>query len=178
MDAQKENKNGLIGQIITYVFAALGLIITVINMIAGGGNNLLAQILIAVIFILIFIYAFTGYKKPHGNMLKWTMLLYAVLRVIAASQIIDKSFVVALPALSAICVAYMCGRLNKREKNLYWLYIAGALELISAVIMVTNASGFLDGLAMFTPLFGLIALFGAYFAKFEEHKNAGLSEEE
>lgn len=174
MDAQKANKNTLIGRLITYIFAAIGLIVSVIDMVVYP-VNLLSQILVIVIFVLIFIYSFIGYKKPHGNMLKWTMLLYAVLRVIAAAQIFDQAVVVILPSLSALCVAYMCGRLNKKEKNLYILYIAGALELISAIIMVTSAIGVIDGLAAFTPLFGLVALFGAYFANFEAHKEAGNS---
>lgn len=172
MDAQKANKNILIGRLITFIFAAIGLIVSVIDTIVNH-DNVLSQILVIVIFVLIFVYSFIGYKKPHGNMLKWTMLLYAVLRVIAAAQVTDKAFVVALPSLSALCVAYMCGRLNKKEKNLYCLYVAGALELISAIIMVTSATDFIGGLAAFTPLFGLIALFGAYFANFEAHKEAG-----
>lgn len=178
---QKENKKGIVGQVITYIFAIVGLVLSVLGIVLNSGGNLLEYIVTIIIFVLILVYAIFGYKKPHGNMLRWTMLLYAALRIIAIAglaeaQIDSKIIVLAVSGLSALCVGYMSGRLNKGEKNLYWLYIAGALELIGIIIMLPNATNFLEGVAMFTSLFAIIALFGAYYARYDEHKNAGAEE--
>lgn len=65
----------LIGLLITLLLIVGGLVITIVKRTPSPVRT----VLICIGYLLVLYYALLGYKKPHGNMLRYTMLFFAIL---------------------------------------------------------------------------------------------------
>jgi len=153
-------------------------ILGLLQCIVGFGKGpLWSTITCIVMFVLIFYYAIWGYKKPHGNMLKYLMLLYA-LSLLASiySAVIFNAPVTAIGlAIAMIFIGYIAGRLNRVEQNRVFMIIV-LLILIYEYVLAALAykAGFFGTLAVISPLIMWIDLYLAYLLRYKEHKEAGL----
>jgi len=135
--------------------------------------------------LLICFYAFVGYKKPHGNLLRYLMFIFGLMLMsrLHVCSIYKDTKSMILFTVSIALISYMSGRLNKIEKNKY-IAVAVLLMLIhcSHAGMVTyelitdETVNFVDRISMYAPAFMWIALSSAYFTRFLQHKEAGLTD--
>ena len=191
-----ETKNNLkkgakIGLIIMTVLILASFVITVMGFMrpsttaplvknAQIAANLLTMVLTAV-------YAFWGYKKPHGNSLRISFLLFAAFT--AARLVIPRSpignetlryIAEGTLALSAILISYMGGRLHKIKKNKILIAVVAVLLFASSLIVVTSFPefNFMRCVSNMTQVICWIALSISYLARFEEHRAAGLADKQ
>ena len=83
METQK--KQAARKRVAILLILVLGLCIAGIVMTAMGQQSLLPngrEILTYIGYVLVLYYAFFGYRIPHGNLLRYTMLLFAVLLIV------------------------------------------------------------------------------------------------
>lgn len=139
--------------------------------------------------LLIMFYAFLGYKKPHGNMLRFTFFAFSVyllaFAMIDAMTMRGSTIENGLTAFSALLIAYISGRLNKLEKNRVLLVITGAALAVNVVLGVISVCSHVGAfeLGLLLPFFrqsvslvALAALGFAYTARYEAHKADGLED--
>ena len=136
--------------------------------------------------VLLLLYAFVGYKKPHGNMLRGLFFLFAVyLLVLSSIDFMMKSqdyIANGLVAFTSLLMAYVSGRLNKIEKNKVLLILAGIMLLVAEILsLVTGPMHMFDIVTIIcksTSVVTLAALGFAYTARYEQHKEAGLEDKQ
>ena len=149
-------------------------------------------IIAIVVYIIVFLYALYGYKKPHGNMLRYTFIIFAVsLALYAYSTLASpvSAVPVVINVLCTVPIAYVAGRLHKFNQNKVLLYVALVMLLIAAIIdcilftksMVPEVGGFVFVVLKFSTfnkfILGL-ALATTYVNRFHTHKEAGLIDDE
>ena len=200
---KKGTKNGLL---VTSILCVAMLILLLVNLIRGfispapqimptpmGDQNPVGivipgsvhVILDIVLFVAVIIYAFVGYKKPHGDMLRIIffgfsiyLLAYACIDFLTKPNYFGNSFV----ALSALIIAYISGRLNKLEKNRKLLIIVGILLCTAEILSFISNPHQIDLETIMVIIcqssspIALAALGFAYTARYEEHKAAGLED--
>ena len=128
-------------------------------------------------------YVLKGYDKPHGNLLRIVMLCFAFLVGIRAIALFFLPEITnAMTIFAAIIIAYMSGRLHK-FKTMKYISVIVLLLLISVGITgIVLENDTIQSLTInfdvfnsaFTPAFIWLALSGAYFVRYAEHKEAGL----
>ncbi len=145
------------------------------------------EILDMAVLIGIALYGFWLYKKPHGNMLKYVIILNALSIVLTSVLSIyewgDLLVEVIFPILAACMMFYVAGRLNRIEQNRY-LFILIAVcvivgrfsELVSISADPDPASKLLRYLEAPRQLITILTLCCAYFTRYQEHKEAGLAD--
>lgn len=180
METKNRLKTGLIIVLVLCVLELLDLassIITLINQGRTGG--VILSVLGIFLSIIIIWYSFIGYKKPHGNTLRWAFLAFALYLGFHASVdlYLMKEFISGeVMLLAAIIIAYISGRLNKIEKNKKLLILVGLLVLADAVMYFINnhPTDLLECFGSVCSMVFLAALGLSYAARYDEHKEAGL----
>jgi len=170
--------------IICIVLSVIGLIATVYvcEKLSADTSYLIAGIATTVIYLGLFFYAIFGYKQPHGNFLKYIILLYGLAYgVIVGTKLTGILAIVGIVAIGMVC--YIAGRLNKIKKNAVLIIIVMALVLFVGIyqICVFQKIGVLAGIGnvmyilfMLSPFFCWAGLCAAYVARYNAHKEAGL----
>jgi len=143
--------------------------------------------------IFVALYGFWLYKKPHGNMLKYAMLLFAFASIISAVSVIimDMDYIstsekikydIAFKIVKILCASAICygaGRLNRIKQNRILFPIIDLLFLVESVSMFFTYSNDYSVLIMFSYFNFTIAfttLMIAYFVRYKEHREAGLTD--
>lgn len=139
-----------------------------------------------VMFIAILIYAFVGYKKPHGNLLRGMFFAFgAIIALNIMTFGLDATVSASLfstirntcDIFAALLIVYVSGRLNKVEKNKKLLFLSGVLMFIHYIMPVFKGPIIFNSLiGSVCPMIVLAALGFAYTARYEEHKEAGLED--
>ena len=187
MESYKNLKKGTkIGLIISAMLLAALLVNDAFNIVQAFNDGRIISTVMAIIdvaiCVFIMLYAFFGYRKPHGNMLKFVFFAYAISLALQGTVAIAGKIhytVGDLYVLAALLIAYVAGRLNKIEKNKFILIFVGLLILASVIIInvpVLPTIKFLYFFASITPIITFAALGFAYVARYEEHKAAGLED--
>jgi len=135
-----------------------------------------------VVLVFVALYGFVLYKKPHGNMLKYAMLLFAAVYIISAIIIASQGDgIVAfsiIGTLAASAIFYGAGRLNRIEQNKFVFVIADiiffVLELFTAITCPTGS--FTGTFVLFNYFIIFTTLIIAYFVRYKEHREAGLND--
>lgn len=189
MEKYKNLKKGTkVGLIISAILLAAVLVNNVfsvvktfsIGQIPGG----IASIIDAVMCVIILLYVFFGYKKPHGNMLKFVYFMFAISLALQGTLEIASNGHYAigdLCVLVALLIAYVAGRLHKIEKNKFTLILVGLLILAKTIVVFLTSPipfVFLIIFGQITPIIIFATLCFAYAARFEEHKAAGLEDKQ
>ena len=189
MDVYKNlKKSTKAGLIISLVLIAIGLVLGIYSLAVGfSGRNIGIQLHIVIVlieYLLVAFYALWGYKKPHGNILRYTMFAFGFLcmykffvpgkPVTANIEYIANACIV----LAALLIVYMSGRLNKIDKNKIIMIVVGILLVANIILMRLTRETFSFG--SFVRSLSLpvcwAALCSAYTARFEAHKAAGLAD--
>ena len=103
-------------------------------------TNQLHIIIVFLEYILVAFYALIGYKKPHGNILKYTLFAFVLLCMYeflmpgrpATSNI--EYIANACIGLASVLIAYMSGRLNRVDQNKVIMSVVGVLFVASIEI--------------------------------------------
>ena len=176
-----------IPQLIIVVLLSLAGIATCIISIFWRMDNYISVrsfIVVGVYYCLVFFYGIYGYRIPHGNLVRYLMLILAAYSVFNVTVSIYRWYklpwiVLVAGNLAAVFIAYMAGRLHKVKKNIIVAVIVTALLLVNSFWPVkipgvdVNAFFFLD---RSLPIFMWLTTMSIYFFRYKEHTEAGLSE--
>jgi len=145
--------------------------------------NFIASSCAIVALLFVALYGFWLYKKPHGNMLKYSMIILAASIIVNAAKCIQMNYnplyIHITRLLSAAMITYIAGRLNRIEKNKY-LFVIGvvALFVVDFMGIIPNIGSeyftFFVFLRFVYDAVTLLTLMIAYFVRYKEHKEAGL----
>jgi len=177
---EKGKSNNLVISIVCAVLTVFGIVVSVIAMRNGSDGLLVraAQYVINILlsFLIVF-YAVYGYKKPHGNALKYIILLFAIPMLLSvytyalrgmAGQAVIRAIVIGL-----ICFA--AGRLHKFKQVVTIMSIVAALIVVFIITTLVNGS---STIGIFNVLVIWIDIFVAYALRYKGHKEAGLMDKE
>jgi len=161
------------------VLIAIALIATA----ATISTNVIGGVCTLIPLVMTALYGFILYKIPHGNMLKYAIIVLAVAKVISAAVYTsaDSStvFTNSLVALCSCAMCYCAGRLNRIEQNRLLFPI---IEIVTVILGATWLKPFTDITSVFLNIrcmaypiiFATIMI--AYFVRYKEHKEAGISD--
>ena len=180
-----ENKN-TVHRIIVALVALVGLAVSIVSFIWRLNNfvSIRSFILVAVYYGFVFYYGVYGYKKPHGNMVRYLFLIlafYISISIIIMVERWDISWVILLTSnFSSILIAYMAGRLNKFKKNIFLSILIFLLLIMKSFWPVEGAH--FNAYPLFVldrtmPIFMFITVLLIYFFRYKEHKIAGIEED-
>lgn len=160
-----------------------------------SGLHLLIEVIPTVfLFIAVAYYALKGYKKPHGDLLRYVFLVFAIknfvaiiadvmslveLEVIDSSSITNALLEITLRGVSIIITAYVSGRLDKVEKNKVLLVILVLSHLANMIlwdVVYFEYSSIIDFLWYSASFVFSLDLVFAYTLRYRKHKEAGLED--
>ena len=188
---EKKNKKIIVIAMST-ILALIGVVCDVTGNIEWYGHIQATPELVSyiVLFIATLYYVLIGYKKPHGNLLRWTFLLLAFHHlngiINVAMQIYNTNYnvdimliIIGLNGISALLIAYVSGRLDKIKKN-YALLIVITLAQITISVLFIILYGVWSNPKFVIWNFSIcllwINLVIAYLIRYREHKEAGLAD--
>jgi len=132
------------------------------------------------------LYGFIFYKKPHGNMLKYAMLIFAISNILSSMvslQNFSQSLFVsiALSVLSSAVVCYGAGRLNRIKQNKILFPIICVVYFVVSILWFAECpadyhTSVLSDARLFSTPTIFLTLMIAYFVRYKEHKEAGISD--
>ena len=180
----KKTKIGIVVSIVLCVILLINSVAGIVRQINGGKLIALIHACLSLVVALITIwYALIGYKKPHGNSLRFAYFIFSLaigLRAIADSTGSEQFGKGVLLLIAALILAYISGRLNKIEKNKKLLLLVGILFFADAIISIIGARKPTLTLFRITNILSSMAFlfaFGlAYIARYEAHKEAGIED--
>lgn len=181
MDMNNTNSKTKKGIMVSIVLSVIGIGFIVSNLIhvipAGDTSAILHNCINCFLLILSLNYVLIGYKKPHGNLLRATLFIFALCLVVqngisGAGELVMVSNIAS--GIAAMMISYTAGRLDKLEKNNTVLTAAGVLLLIQWVLLLMGDDFILGKtIGRCTPMIVLAGLGFAYTARYEAHKAAG-----
>jgi len=175
---KKEKPNNIVVCIICGILTAFGIVASIISSINGsGGIRLFGDISYIVDSALIFYYAFYGYQRPHGNLLKFIILIFAATRLISvfAMAQFGRTLEAVNNAIIIGLLCYMAGRLHRVKQNMIIMIIVAILIVLGIVLVFINTM--VPGtMGAFTSLIIWIDICVAYVLRFREHHLAGLED--
>jgi len=186
MEDNKLKKSQKIILGIMFAFVLFGVVVSILT-IKIGSHYTIPAVLNLIIYAAMIIYVLFLFNKPHGNHLKWVLLLYAFSVLAFAVQSAENSSVFSfLMGGNALLVAYMAGRLGKLKSNirLIWIII---IIFVGNVIAVETNSAFRDIITLldgtldkfvyimlpFSKLIQFIPLAYSYVVRYHQHITAG-----
>jgi len=119
-------------------------------------------------------YLFFAYKIPHGNLLRYVMLLFAVSLIFEIKNFYDP-FSAAVTELIMILIAYIAGRLHKIEQNFFIaiVILAGFLAVAVRMVFVTPSVTYAMCYSHFSGFVIWLSIGWAYLYRYNDHKEAG-----
>lgn len=192
-----------IGLILTAVLLVFGLVCTAATLAMKIAlPSTLAKL---VLFLFLCFYAVFAFQKPHGNMLRYLMFIFAISMIFSLNNMValHNQVAVILYPLAMVIVGFISGRLNKIEKN-GWLALvvlalllvcsvetligmkslsANELSLLDPSLMAAAEQGFAPKLSvwtfvrMFDDAILWLGICAAYFSRYGEHQQAGIDED-
>ena len=180
MENKKELKLGYkIALIICSVLVLANLVVEIVEM-TDITFNMVLPIIGILSMVAVLYYAYIGYKKPHGNLLRNAFFIYALL---------DAAYIIACPAtapkymitifmIEVVLITYMSGRLNKLNQNKIIIAIVGICTLVNGVcyFVRTPSISIIQLFHAFSSFIGWATLSVAYISRYEAHTEAGLAD--
>lgn len=176
------------------IFESICILIVMLFVLLGTINALLdainqgitwRRLLRLCIYLFLCWYAVIGYKKPHGNLLKYLFLAFDcfvlgtithILEYNTADMPINVVIRILLYCVVAVIIPYMAGRLDRINEN----KILGGIVLIcllsTAILnMIFSQSSGNFFSSMNSTILGL-AVLSLYVVRYKKHKEAGLTD--
>ena len=175
---------------IVKILCAIVLVINAIGIIACLKEGLIRKTIISscseIFCVLVLYYAFVGYKKPHGNLLRYLYFIFGLIAIFTEisnsldREVLLNEIAIYSAVLSGSIIIYISGRLDKFEKNKILLILSGALLLLNRVLfsIALPKMPLLVTASRYTKLILFIALALAYTSRYKEHKEAGLEDKQ
>jgi|GEM_PF-601704 len=170
--------------IITMLLVAAGLVWSVLAPFMTSDFSLIpTRITDIVMYLLVSYYGLWGYKKPHGNLLRYLMLLFGIsliplILVSVPGSYISQILQIAL-SIAVLFIGYMSGRLCKIQKNRKIAIIVFAVFVLRLIMMPVLFPTVNDPIMLLGPLSQVIlwlAVCVVYFTRYQLHKEAGLQD--
>lgn len=143
-------------------------------------TNTFSGVVMIVSMLFVALYCFFLYKKPHGNTLKYAMLLFALSSILSSISYLMKAahYSGAITILVSAAICYGAGRLNRIDQNRILFPIIDIILLGQNIWTVThfNSNGAIGAFSFFNYFIAFTTLMIAYFVRFKEHKEAGLAD--
>ncbi len=148
----------------------------------------LLSVINLVILVFAALYGSFLYKKPHGNMLKYAMLLFSGSIVVSSSLYLCivpemTSGIKALEVthlIAAFVITYGAGRLDRIGANKYLFSLALLMFAVPSFMVAKNFMAADNPIIYLLKAFYNTILFltlcCAYFTRYKEHKEAGLAD--
>ena len=182
-----EEKTGLkAGQLIALIaIAALNILWLVCRVISFSGTIMIQTVAPIVMLVITAIYALYGYKKPHGNHVRYLLLIYAVYMssiVIAnQSQTWFPVYASAVNIATVILSTYMAGRLDRYKQNLVISIAIVVLQMVHIYPFMSsyiqeNTLSFVTFFKSVGPVSVWLAIAASYIIRYKPHKEAGLAD--
>jgi len=172
----KENdKRYTLGLILTALVCVAGIVLSVFAIINSKKFDI-ANFLEMLIYLLSGYYVIEGYRKPHGNLVKYLLWGFGFTLITRAISYATMSQVSAyLYGLAAVGVCYMSGKLNKLRNNIILGSSIFLLLLAGYIIAVcTSSQSDRFGVALLcAPIIQWAVVMGTYVLRFHLHKEAG-----
>lgn len=161
------------------VMTVMGITGTVISIATYKPTPLLGGIMQLIRYSIVAIYAFWGYRKPHGRTLKRTMILFTVSFLSSIKFDVERGNVIGAMMIAVIMmtVSYVAGRLHRDRQNRF---------LMGMVLVILIAYGIFTWNTVFDKSFAMLfACFCnpivwtdiccAYYLRFAQHRDSGLA---
>ena len=176
----QENKNTL-HRLIVAIVALIGLAVSIFSFVLRLNNALPIRsfALAAVYYGFVFFYGIYGYKKPHGNMVRYLLLILAIYIAYSITIMVERwhisGIIFSASTIVAVLIGYMAGRLNKYTKNIVLVAVISVLLLIKCLWPLDASLNVypLFELDRTMPLFMWLTVMFIYFFRYKEHKLAG-----
>ena len=168
---EKKNELGKAALVLLVALCALGAILLVVQMCQSREveTTFLSDAIILVMYLMVLSYALQGYKVPHGNVMRFTILAYAVLLSVLFSVFAPAAWLSPLYQISAILAGYTAGRLHKqKECTMVMLFVS--VVLLGGALYGASRSGEWN---LFHQPIIWICMMVAYLVRYDEHKQAG-----
>ena len=185
---EKKSNKKLIALIVLGLLTAFGLAVEIIACIrygsvyytSGAYFNLAAY---AVTGVFLLYYAVAGYKKPHGNLMRYLFLLFALCCLSSVLTVASERTVLYtvhnyIRGIVVLITAFVAGRLDRFKQNVVLMSAIGVLMLASSLIQLPFGYD-VDGLVWitcFTFFLLWVDLMFAYILRYKEHREAGLTD--
>lgn len=180
MEKKKLSTGALVALI---VIAALNVLWIVCNLVLYSANILFQVWAPIVMFAIAAIYTVYGYKKPHGNHIRYLLLLNAVDlgALLIANRSWQPAYLIAVSIANIILVSYMAGRLDRYKQNLIISIVILALKIVSIYPFISMAIKYdIMSFAVFFSYIGPVtvwlAIAASYIIRYKPHKEAGLAD--
>ena len=164
----------------------LGFLASIVVLVWRGMNHMADWLflLVCIFYGFVLYYGVKGYRKPHGDMLRWLILILAVF--VAASVLMQvERFGAAWPILlsnelAVLAMGFLAGRLHRVERNKYVTVFVSIMLLIRCFWFLehpglSGADAALFVLDRCQPIFMWLTMLLLYFYRYKEHKEAGLA---
>lgn len=155
-----------------------GLIGTLVGFAQAIGNgdtgSSLTALALLVLYGLMIYYAFAGYKKPHGNLLKIILFVFAATAAINALDAsgLSNIFVLYLCMAVVIIAAHLAGILDRFERCKLLFLVNFIIIVITAILDQSTKQGIMVFVIFSFPVLWL-DIFASYVQGYKEHKEAG-----
>lgn len=187
MTENKTNTGSGAALVIAIVLGILGLFVCASQLVitAIAGLNVTVSVLGVIAYLVVLIYAISAYKKPHGNLLKYVLLIYATVLALSTVTNLVQMMVAPIAAIFMIlCIApvsFMAGRLNRLDENKIIMILTGILLLASAILEAASLeilAGrsfeiFIGYASTFAKFVLWIVICFIYVGRYEQHTEAG-----
>ena len=183
---KKSTKTGLM---ILSILVFLGIAFSFYTFISDfTGKPLGIQVHICLVFLMYFVvllYSFWGYRKPHGNMLRFAMFVFGLMIIfkLVLPGRPDTSIVNfaanACDGFAAALITFISGRLQKIDKNKKLMIFVGVLMIVGILLLTISNSSFsiTSFIRALSQPICWASLCLAYTARYELHREAGLAEQ-
>ena len=155
----------------------------VCNLLTFSGDISIQFLISTFMFADAAFYTYYGYKKPHGNNMRYLLLLQAIsiAVLVVVNGTTQPAFLTVNYLTSIILVAYMAGRLEHYKQNIVISVIVLISKLISTFyyIDVWSKAGtltFTNAVSCFGSTLIWLLIVSGYIIRFKLHKEAGLED--
>ena len=147
-------------------------------------GNMLFQVWVSIfMFVGAAIYACYGYKKPHGNHMRYLCLFQAicVAYLLFANAKYQPEYVNANYLIIILLTTYMAGRLEHYKQNYIICFILLVCHCVSVYYLIdmlksVNLLTIVNVVACLGPVGVWLAIAGAYLTRYKLHKEAGFED--
>ncbi len=170
----EKKSNHLAAYIVSGILTAFAIVACIISMASGGkGVWMYSDAANLLVCVLLGYYAFCGFRKPHGNLLRYIILFFAITHILSIYQLAELSsqWQAIISALAFGLCCYIAGRLHKVKQNIILMSIVIVLRLIGMSFELAEGIWTIGAI---TPLIILIDILVAYVLRYKDHKEAGL----
>ena len=171
---EEKKSNHLAARIICGILTTFGIVACIISLANGAkGIWIVSDVVCLLVSVFVGYYAFSGYKKPHGNILKYLILVFTLIPLINIYQLVqlENAWVAVTRAIIVGLLCYSAGRLHRVKQNIVIMSIVTALMILGVVVGFMNGHNTIGALTK--PIIW-INIFAAYVLRYKDHKEAGL----